>query len=251
MDDFKQYLQIINQSPTPTFWKNSELYFIGCNKEFLTMVGVADIDALARRKDISLPWASNWEAYQKDDMHVLQTGEPISRLEEIPSSDGGVILSETTKHPIWEDGKIIGIVGFCKDVTLEKRLQEVESEKQIEKINSKLTDLLEKFVNDAHLCKLEIINERLGLRHNEIKTSLSGDITLSKREVEIIYYLSLYKSPKEISKILSLVHDKEISVRSVQTIISDKLYLKFDVHTTGQLIERAAALNLIPLRMPS
>lgn len=215
------------------------------------MVGVDDMQALAGRKDINLPWASNWESYQKDDMHVLKTGEPISRLEGIPSGDGGLILSETTKHPIWENEKIIGIVGFCKDVTLEKRLQEVESEKQIEKINSKLTDLLEKFVNDAHRCKLEIINERLGLNHHEIQPKLSGDITLSKREVEIVYYLSLHKSPKEISKILSLVHGREISVRSVQTIISDKLYLKFDVHTTGQLIERAAALNLIPLRMPS
>ncbi|VEB40491.1 Uncharacterised protein [Chromobacterium violaceum] len=38
MNKTDDYLQIINHSPIPTFWKNSERYFMGCNQKFLDMV---------------------------------------------------------------------------------------------------------------------------------------------------------------------------------------------------------------------
>ena len=212
------------------------------------MVGTAQRCDFIGKKDIDLPWSQNSEEYERDDRYVLQTGRPISRLEGIPSGDGSIVLSQTTKHPLIKDGKVIGIVGYCKDVTLEKKLKEVEAEKQIEKINSKLITLVEKFVNDARLCQVEIVNERIGLKGLDSKQAISAP--LSKRETEILYCLSLHKTPKEISKILSLAHGREVSTRSVQTIINEKLYAKLDVHTTGHLIERAAALNLIPLHMP-
>ena len=248
MENVKLCLQIIESSPVPTFWKDASLNFIGCNNAFVKMVGASSREAFLGKRDIELPWSPNWEEYERDDTYVLQTGTPISRLEGIPSSDGGIVLSKTTKHPLMENGKIVGIVGYCKDVTLEKKLKEVEAEKQIEKINSKLIDLVEKFVNDARLCQVEIINERVGLKFPDAKPAIAAP--LSKREIEILYCLSLHKTPKEISRILSLAHGKEVSVRSVQTIINEKLYSKLDVHTTGHLIERAAALNLIPLHMP-
>ena len=92
------------------------------------------------------------------------------------------------------------------------------------------------------------MNERIGLKSPNNKLVIAAP--LSKRETEILYCLSLHKTPKEISRILSLAHGREVSIRSVQTIINEKLYSKLDVHSTSHLIERAAALNLIPLHMP-
>lgn len=118
-----------------------------------------------------------------------------------------------------------------------KKLKDAEAEKQIEKINSKLIALVEKFVNDARLCQVEIVNERIGLKSPNNKLVIAAP--LSKRETEILYCLSLHKTPKEISRILSLAHGREVSIRSVQTIINEKLYSKLDVHSTSHLIEQA------------
>ncbi|OQS46281.1 PAS domain-containing protein [Chromobacterium violaceum] len=250
MNKTDDYLQIINHSPIPTFWKNSERYFMGCNQKFLDMVEVEDVASLIEKLDIDLPWARNWELFEKDDRQVLETGQTVSRLEQIPSGEGGVVWSETIKHPIIRDGKIVGLVGFCKDVTIERRLQEIERERSIDKLHLKLADLVDKFMNEAQHTKLSIVDQRLGISHKGNKINRQ-QISLSCREQEIIYYLSIYKSPKEIARILSIIHDKDISVRAVQTAISDRLYVKFDVNTTSQLLERAAAYGLIPLRMPS
>ena len=250
MDKTDKYFQIINYSPVPTFWKNAERYFVGCNQKFLDMVDVEEVDSLLERRDIDLPWARNWELFEKDDRQVLETGQTVSRLEQIPSGDGEAVWSETVKCPIIRDGKIEGLVGFCKDVTIERRLQEIERERSIDKLHLQLADLVDKFMNEAQYTKLSIVDQRLGLNQRGDRVSRE-QISLSNRESEIIYYLSIYKSPKEIARILSVIHGKEISVRAVQTAISDRLYVKFDVNTTSQLLERAAAHNLIPLRMPS
>lgn len=250
MDKTDKYFQIINCSPVPTFWKDAERYFMGCNQKFLDMVDVENIESLLERRDVDLPWARNWEQFERDDRQVLETGQTVSRLEQIPSGDGEVVWSETIKHPIVQDGKITGLVGFCKDVTIERRLQEIERERSIDKLHLQLADLVGKFMNEVQHTKLSIVEQRVGLSQRSDGIS-RRQISLSSRESEIIYYLSIYKSPKEIAKILSILHGKDISVRAVQTAISDRLYVKFDVNTTSQLLERAAVHNLIPLRMPS
>jgi len=73
-----------------------------------------------------------------------------------------------------------------------------------------------------------------------------GDITLSKREREILYYLSLNKSPKDIATILSVLDKKAILPTTVQSVIDKQLYQKLDVFNIGQLIEKANMLKLIP-----
>ncbi|OHX21404.1 helix-turn-helix transcriptional regulator [Chromobacterium sphagni] len=250
MDKTDKYFQIINYSPVPTFWKNAERYFMGCNQKFLDMVDIEDINSLLEKRDINLPWARNWELFERDDRQVLEAGQTVSRLEQIPSGDGEVVWSETIKHPLMRDGEIVGLVGFCKDVTIERRLQEIERERSIDRLHLQLADLVDKFMNEAQHTKLSILDQRLGLNQKSDRINRE-QISLSNREQEIIYYLSIYKSPKEIARILSIIHDKDISIRAVQTAISDRLYVKFDVNTTSQLLERATAYGLIPLRMPS
>ncbi|SUX53894.1 PAS domain-containing protein [Chromobacterium vaccinii] len=249
MNNADKYFQIVNYSPVPTFWKDAERYSMGCNQKFLDMVDVENVDSLLEKRDIDLPWASNWESFERVDKQVLETGQTVSRLEQITSGVGDVVWSETIKHPIVQDGEVVGLVGFCNNVTMDRNLQEVERGRHIDRLNLQLADLVEKFINEAQRTKLSIVDQFLGLKQKNDRIS-RGQIKLSSREREIIYYLSIYKSPKEIARILSVVHDKEVSVRAVQTAISDRLYFKFDVNTTSQLLERAAAHNLVPLRMP-
>lgn len=74
-----------------------------------------------------------------------------------------------------------------------------------------------------------------------------GQIKLSKREQEILYLLHLYKSPAEISEILTVIHNKNISTASVLSIISKQLYVKFGVKGINKLMQRALMECLIVL----
>lgn len=71
-------------------------------------------------------------------------------------------------------------------------------------------------------------------------------INLSAREQEILYYLYLNKSPKEIANILSIISGKEVSASTIHAIINKRLYVKFNVNSVSQLIEKAHAYNMIP-----
>ncbi|WEL18405.1 Signal transduction histidine kinase [Halorhabdus sp. SVX81] len=61
------------------------------------------------------------EAALADDVRVVETGEPIRDKLEKFSGTGGDYWSESTKIPWRENGEIVGLVGYAKDVT--KRMQ--------------------------------------------------------------------------------------------------------------------------------
>lgn len=62
---------------------------------------------------------------------------------------------------------------------------------------------------------------------------------LTKREQDILYYLSLYMSRKEIAQQLN------ISPSTVVSIIAKNLYPKFGVYTVHELIKKAFLLQMI------
>lgn len=69
---------------------------------------------------------------------------------------------------------------------------------------------------------------------------------VTKRELDVLYYLSLNKSPKEIAQIITILENKTVSDSTINAVINKKLYPKFEVFNIGQLVEKAIMLNLIP-----
>jgi DNA-binding CsgD family transcriptional regulator len=97
--------------------------------------------------------------------------------------------------------------------------------------------------------KLDILNDKLqansvgGKKKPKVH---QVEITLTRREKQILYYLSLNKSVKEIANILSQLENKTVSFLTVHSILNKKLYPKFDVLGVSQLIAKAHELKLIP-----
>lgn len=112
--------------------------------------------------------------------------------------------------------------------------------------STQLLLLMNKLFNDIRTYQLKTLNNKLGV---DPLVKLGGKIHLSKREGEILYYLSLYKQPKEIAGIISTLENKIIASATVGSIISKQLYVKFKVGSISKLIEKASLLGMIPLSL--
>ena len=94
-------------------------------------------------------------------------------------------------------------------------------------------------------CRMELFSKKIGEKYIPPGNS-SNAIRLSPREREILYYLSYNKSAKEIANILSILEKKAISHLTIHSIINKQLYVKFDVMSISELIEKAHSYGIIP-----
>ncbi len=180
--------QILFHVPCPIFWKNTEGTFLGCNELFLTMSGFTNYDELVGKNDEELPWRMYKEDYARDDQHVITTGKTLTRVENILLQSGRTMISETTKSPLVQDGKVIGVLGFCVDVTDRKEAErlKLENERHLSAIQeqekfAKIADQVAHDIRSPLASLLMIVkactdipeNERVALREAAIQI---GDI---------------------------------------------------------------------------
>lgn len=240
--------QILLHVPCPIFWKNLEGVFLGCNKLFLEKIlGYYDYSQLIGKKDADLPWGSYKDDYAKDDQEIISSGNTVTRIETIPLKTG-TIISETTKTPLIQDGKVIGVLGICLDITdrLEKERLIIENKTHLmeKEHQKKFINFISKLQHDIEAYRVEAINDI-----TPCITPADQQISLTRQESQILYYLSLNKSPREIAAIISKIEKKTISSSTVQSIIIKQLYLKFGVYSISQLMDKATMLNQVPFML--
>ncbi len=124
---------IINTIPVRVFWKDKNLIYLGCNKNFAQDAGFTDPDEIVGKDDYQMGWGSQAELYRNDDFSVIKSGVPKVNIEEPQNTpDGKVITLLTSKIPLRNDnGEIIGVLGTYIDITERKRIEQSvqESEK--------------------------------------------------------------------------------------------------------------------------
>lgn len=219
--------------PSYVFWKDKKSRFVGCNELFLkNIAGLDKYEDLIGKTDYELPSKKYATNYLKNDKHVLVTGETVKQVEELPLANGATIISETTKAPIKEGEKIVGILGICHDITDRIKAEELNIElarkEAIISEQNKFKNIIDRL--------FQVLNEYkyCGKENHQITT-----IELTKRENQILHYLSLNKNPKEIGLILN------ITGNTVQSIINKRLFVKLGVNSIGRLIEEAVRNKLI------
>ncbi len=107
---------IINTSQDCVFWKDKERRFIGANQAFLDYYGFESLDAILGKTDEDMGWHSDPEPFKQDELRVL-SGESTYKVQgkcEVNGVDRDIVAS---KVPIYEDGKIVGLVGSFLDIT--------------------------------------------------------------------------------------------------------------------------------------
>lgn len=119
---------IFNSVPALIWSKNTEGKYFRVNKTYCEAVGLSK-ERILDRSDYDLYTIDIADQYTKYDQKVIDSGKPVSGIEERhlkPSGDYGWSLTE--KSPYYDDeGNIVGTIGFALDIT---KLKQAEEEKR-------------------------------------------------------------------------------------------------------------------------
>ncbi|SHI70543.1 EAL domain-containing protein [Pseudobutyrivibrio xylanivorans] len=118
---FENILQLI---PVGVFWKDRERKFLGANQMFLDYYGLQSVQEIIGKTDEDMGWHINPDAFKKDELEVINNGRTIENVRGECIVRGSVRKIAASKQPYVVDRKIVGLVGYFKDVTDELKEQE-------------------------------------------------------------------------------------------------------------------------------
>lgn len=245
-DDYLE--NVLAVVPGHIYWKNLKGEFLGCNNSQALDAGFSCREDIVGLTDYDMPWKDDAESLREADACVISGGMAVISEEGSRLYDGRERVWLSRKEPLRDKkGKIIGIIGTSIDITDQKQAEQLKQknlEQQIAiEVYQNFKNCLDDIQNTIQTYKFGILNSKLGITATNLP---HAEIVLTKRESEILYYISLNKSPKEIAGILSIIDQKDIASTTIQAIINKQLYPKFGVYNVSQLVERANTLRLIP-----
>ena len=127
------YHSLVENLPQNILRKDLNERFTFANQRFCAMLG-KPLEAIMGKTDFDFFPAALAEKYQRDDRHVIRTGETFETVEENVGPTGAKIYVNVIKTPIYDaKGQIIGIQGIFWDITERKRFEE-----QLQKANEEL-----------------------------------------------------------------------------------------------------------------
>ncbi len=118
----QQMLQLVLDTiPVRVFWKDRDLRYIGCNRQFANDAGLATPESIAGLRDTDLPPFAGPD-FKRDDEDILRHGIRILDHEEaFTEADHAVVWRQVTKVPLLNaDNDVIGILGTYSDITARK-----------------------------------------------------------------------------------------------------------------------------------
>ncbi len=174
MDDKKKVIdyslllaEICDNIPYYVFWKDRHLVFRGCNKLFARQFGFQSAKEIIGKKDADFPWPESLrQKYNRDDINVIKTGEPLLNIEESQTqSDGSIRTVLVSKTPFYNAaGEIDGVLGFYTDISERKR---AEKELKVAKEKAELA--------------VRAKNEFLANMRHDFRTPFTGLYSMTER----------------------------------------------------------------------
>ena len=113
---------LLDNFPFMVWLKDPDSRILAANKVYARVANVTDPDQLVGKSDLDYWEPELADHYRADDRAVLDSGKPKIVEEEI-TEPGRRFWIETYKSPVELDGRIIGTVGFARDIT-ERKLAE-------------------------------------------------------------------------------------------------------------------------------
>lgn len=145
---------VMDHIPNQVFWKDRELHYMGCNRNFAQVVGLNSSDQVRGKTDFDFQRDSaHAESYRQWDTKIMDSKQAvIDLLEKYHKNNGeeGYVL--TSKVPLCKsDGDVYGILGICTEVS-----DLIKAEKDLEKTNLQLKENQENY-------ELVILGSRVGI----------------------------------------------------------------------------------------
>ncbi len=126
----EQYLRLILDSiPQQVFWKDTNLVFKGCNKNWAKYANLEPAENVIGKTDYDLfPNREIAEFYRSQDLRVMQSKQPEMNViapKQKPAEDGGTIWLDISRIPMLDPQEnVIGILGVLEDITERKAIDE-------------------------------------------------------------------------------------------------------------------------------
>ncbi|MCM8610659.1 PAS domain-containing hybrid sensor histidine kinase/response regulator [Accumulibacter sp.] len=244
---------LLDNFPFAVWLKDVESRFLAVNSRFVDLFGARSTDDLVGRTDFDIASPDLAESYRTDDRMVLASGQSKHVEEEIVDGTGIRRWFETYKSPVTLDGRLLGTVGFTRDVT-ERR----EIAAELEHHRQHLEDLVLKRTLELTEAKVaaETANRAkstfLANMSHELRTPMNGMIGLiemaRRRMVDPVGCEQLGKAKTAAHSLLGLLNDiLDLSRIEANRMVLDNQPLQLDdcvAHLTGTLGHIASGKGL-------
>jgi PAS domain S-box-containing protein len=215
---------IIENIPHAVFWKDRDLFFLGCNRLIAEVAGLGSPDEIVGKSDYDMPWSrGETEHYRRVDREVMERGEPVLDLEEAQTRpDGETRVLLTSKVPLRDErGEVVGILGIFTDITRRKQLEdELRAAKEQAEAASRAKD--EFLANISHELRTP-----LALVQGPLDTLAAGESGLLPDGARS----QLERARRSAARLAALVND----------------LLDFAKLEAGRMVARCRPLELAPL----
>ena len=116
---------VFDSIPDFIFCKDLNLKYTRCNEHMEKYFGVSEADLIGKDDAEGLGAPPEMvQACNESDMRILNEGTRVVSEEFVPGADGALILCETIKVPIIQNGVTFGLTGISRDVTERKAAEE-------------------------------------------------------------------------------------------------------------------------------
>ena len=115
---------LLDNFPFAVWLKDKESRFLAVNSQFVALFGARSASELVGKNDFDIAPADLAEGYRADDRAVLVSGQKKNVEEEIIDGTGVRHWFETFKSPVELDGELLGTVGFARDITGRKQIEQ-------------------------------------------------------------------------------------------------------------------------------
>ena len=107
----------LNLIPAGVFWKDKDRRFLGANQMFLDYYGLGSVSELIGNTDEDMGWHIDPEPFKRDELRVINNGDSIKNVLGQCIVQGKIRKIRASKSPLYDKGKIIGLVGYFMDIT--------------------------------------------------------------------------------------------------------------------------------------
>lgn len=122
-EDARLFDSMIRHVPLPLFWKDKDRRFLGVSQSFLDYYGFSSVNELLGKTDEEIGWHPNNEDYKKVEQEVLMTGKARRNVPGKCIAKGIVHEIYATKWPVFQDGRVSGLMGYFLDADLIRNMQ--------------------------------------------------------------------------------------------------------------------------------
>lgn len=202
MDNYSRLMGLICE-------KDTELAVTKCNEIFLKYAGAKTYDQVIGKTDSELVWADNADIYRKHELDAL-SGHNYSTI--IPQC-----FKKKKNYSV--DNLLF----------LHTKLQKTDSKGYVTGVYVRAVEI----INQNASSLINLLSDKSPIERNIFYLGKNNSIeNLSKRQSEVLFYLSIGKANKAIAKILGL------SVRTIEYYV-DILRNKLKCRTRWELIDFA------------